>query len=189
MKVRIGESVPMAWAGLDWYAVQFAHAQDREARRMMEAAGVPVFLLEGRELRRVARGKGARRPVLTLPMAGYGFVADLDGLRMLMARERLLGRDCPVLGVLGNPEPVAINGAAMQLLFAMHEAGSLVRCGFEGESVQLHPGDPVRICVGPFASLRGIVDAVKRSDHAEILTELLGRQQRVRVPLDSLERV
>jgi hypothetical protein len=194
--VRLGSSVPFEWVSLSWYVASVAGGKDDAARAWLEDCGVPVFMLEGKQAYR-PRGpqRGPRLLRTYRVLSGYLFVGDLALAQLCMARwkadQRRRDLPCPIDGFLGaGGVPCRVNGAAMQALFAAHECGRFAPATLDDEARQrIAIGSNVRITVGPFAFIEGIVTAFKSGDRAEILMNLFGHSRAVTVGLDSIGRV
>jgi hypothetical protein len=190
-RVRPGATVPLRWAGLEWYVACVERGRDREAREWLEQAGVPVFLLEGsKAYRRGMSGPWLSREWLVLE--GYLFIGDMDAARLQIAHWqsdwRRKGVTCPVASFLGSSgKPIAVNGAAMQALFHAHDTNRFSTGKPLDDSVRI--GEEVRILKGPFTFIEGIVQKLLGGQMAEIQLELLGARRVAKVRLDSLARL
>ena len=48
------------------------------------------------------------------------------------------------------------------------------------------PGDKVRFVSGPFAGIEAVFDMARGGDRAQVLLQLLGKQQRITVGIDEM---
>jgi len=117
--VRIGSPVPLAWGGLAWHVATVRAGCDGRARDELEAAGLPVFMLEGR---RPVRLGNRRKPVMrNHPVfPGYLFVGDIASTLQWLARRRVVAvRDAMavdthrVLDASGVEVPEGLSDARM----------------------------------------------------------------------------
>ena len=208
-KVRIGKPVPDDWITLPWYVATCKPGQDHAARDELEAVGVPVFMMEGRDCPKRRHGK---RALVDYPVfRGYLFVADVPGSMMAMTGKHVEtrwqhagGNDWHVVGerLTDNPNTAItgfigkgraaerVNGAVMQLLFALHEAAEFAhKSERDALRARIRKDDIVQITAGSFEWFTGVVQSFHSRDHVEILAQIFGRETRVTVPLDSLERI
>lgn len=196
-KIRIGTPVPFEWVGLEWYVACVRQGRDYRARDLLEAAGLPVFMMERRVAvrrgKRLGNGNGGRREMTDMPLwAGYLFVAgDVSRVEAEVVAWGMDGRVHPVFGFLGHDGcRQRVNGAAMQALFVAHEQGRFVpRTRRDALRRRFVPGQEVAITDGPFAFVEGIVNSFRNGDDVEILAELFGRETPITVPLDSLRSI
>lgn len=189
-RIRIGDGVPLEWAGLPWYVATIADKCDRAARQWLEDEGLHVFMLEGRKPVRIAnRGAWVLRDYLVYD--GYLFVSEIEKMIAVMRRQQKMRRACPVTGYLGSQgRPVRVNGASMQALFVAHEHREFVpdeiRCA-DADSLRI--GDQVAVKVGPLAIVSGIIHALKDGKDVEILAQMFGGARVVPVLLDNVTRM
>lgn len=204
-RVRIGEPVPFAWVGMEWYAATVRANADLKVRDWLEGLGLPVLVLEGREARRVGPRNGRRRLTDYPVLPGIVFVAELERVLAAMrsygrfehavngVRHASSGRgaDCPLTGFLGcDGRPLRVGGATMGVLFAAHERALFVKESIRDSlRADMHRGDSVLIEDGPFAWTQGIVEKFRAANRVEILVEMFGRRQVVEVALDSVSRI
>jgi transcriptional antiterminator RfaH len=62
------------------------------------------------------------------------------------------------------------------------DADGLVRTTIDG----LRPGDPVQVIAGPFADAEGLFDGANDDRRVTVLLSLMGRQVKVRVPVEAV---
>lgn len=198
-----GERVPVHWLGFDWYCVAVHQGSDIDFHQAMYDYGFPSFVVEGRRLRRIGADR-RRRLCQWLPLEGFVFVADLgDAMPCVHALSH--GGKPLVRDVVGRvpvertkpkrdyppvARPSRLNGAVMQTLFIAHDCGEFIpRNEREANRNWLHVGDTVLIRDGAFDGHEGLVRAIHSGNRIEILAQLFGRETRLNVRLDSVDRI
>ena len=162
-----------------WYAVHtHAHGEQR-ALVNLERQGFSPWLPTYRRQRRHA---GKVEQVLRPLFPRYLFVSlDLEAQRW-----RAILSTFGVAGLVGRADgPVPVPDAVMEALQA--------RAGADGtfmldRTSLLKEGDAVRIDDGPMRDLEGIFQAANDADRVIVLLSLMGRDVRVTVPADQIER-
>ena len=136
-------ALPTAFFQPNWYAVQLAVNQEKQAASRLQQRGIESFLPLYQEVRR----RTDRKVVLQLPLfPGYVFVriALLDRLKVLETPRvvRLVGF---------GPIPLAIPESDIETL----RAGLTIRQAMP--HLYLQVGRRVRVVAGPFTGMQGIL--------------------------------
>ena len=160
-----------AWA--NWYVVATKTREEEKARENLERQGYSVFLPK---VSLKKRRKGHWQVVTESLFPGYLFVA-LE-----------LGEDDPApirstVGCIGlvrfahvyTPVP----GKLIESLQAIESETNDVEAPFK-------PGDKVRFVSGPFAGIEAVFDMARGGDRAQVLLQLLGKDQRITVDIDAM---
>ena len=161
------------YAGANWYVVATKTREEEKARVNLERQGYSVFLPK---LSLKKRRKGHWQVVTESLFPGYLFVA-LE-----------LGEDDPApirstVGCIGlvrfahvyTPVP----GELIESLQAIESETNDVEAPFK-------PGDKVRFVSGPFAGIEAVFDMARGGERAQVLLQLLGKQQRITVGIDEM---
>ena len=160
-------------ARANWYVVATKTREEEKARVNLERQGYSVFLPK---LSLKKRRKGHWQVVTESLFPGYLFVA-LE-----------LGEDDPApirstVGCIGlvrfahvyTPVP----GELIESLQAIESEANDVEAPFK-------PGDKVRFVSGPFAGIEAVFDMARGGDRAQVLLQLLGKDQRITVGIDEM---
>ena len=161
------------YAGANWYVVATKTREEETARVNLERQGYSVFLPK---LSLKKRRKGHWQVVTESLFPGYLFVA-LE-----------LGEDDPApirstVGCIGlvrfahayTPVP----GELIESLEAIESETNDVEAPFKS-------GDKVRFVSGPFAGIEAVFDMARGGDRAQVLLQLLGKDQRITVGIDEM---
>ena len=161
------------YARANWYVVATKTREEEKARINLERQGYVVFLPK---LSLKKRRKGHWQVVTESLFPGYLFVA-LE-----------LGEDDPApirstVGCIGlvrfahayTPVP----GELIESLQAIESEANDVEAPFK-------PGDKVRFVSGPFAGIEAVFDMARGGERAQVLLQLLGKQQRITVGIDEM---
>jgi len=161
------------YARANWYVVATKTREEEKARVNLERQGYSVFLPK---LSLKKRRKGHWQVVTESLFPGYLFVA-LE-----------LGEDDPApirstVGCIGlvrfahvyTPVP----GELIKGLQAIESETNDVEAPFK-------PGDKVRFVSGPFAGIEAVFDMARGGDRAQVLLQLLGKDQRITVGIDEM---
>ena len=157
----------------NWYVVATKTREEEKARVNLERQGYSVLLPK---LSLKKRRKGHWQVVTESLFPGYLFVA-LE-----------LGEDDPApirstVGCIGlvrfahvyTPVP----GELIESLQAIESEANDVEAPFK-------PGDKVRFVSGPFAGIEAVFDMARGGDRAQVLLQLLGKDQRITVGIDEM---
>lgn len=79
-------------------------------------------------------------------------------------------------------QPALVPSHVIDEIRAREDADGLVQTTIDG----LRPGDPVQIIAGPFADSEGLFDGANDDRRVTVLLSLMGRQVKVRVPVDAV---
>jgi transcription elongation factor/antiterminator RfaH len=179
-----GESLPMheeslhIEPGLRWYAMQTKANKEKEVEKRLSDLRIEVFLPWMRTRRRI----GSRFHWVLIPLfPGYLFC------RLDLLESGKVARYAPgVKDFLKFGNHIAEVGGA--IVTSLRE-----RCP-EGiaqiELMSAKPGDPVKINEGPFSGLEAIFEKkMKGSERVAVLLEILGRQTRLVLPSETIEKI
>ena len=149
-------TLPTAYFQPNWYAVQLAVNQEKQAARRLQERGIESFLPLYQEVRR----RTDRKVVLQLPLfPGYVFVriALLDRLKVLETPRvvRLVGF---------GPTPLALPDCDIDAL----RAGLATRQAMP--HLYLQVGRRVRVVAGPFEGMQGIL--VRRKSSLRVVVSI-----------------
>ena len=164
--------------GVRWYALRSKPNREKEVHKRLSDLGVKVFLPW---LRARRRRRGRRQWVLVPLFPGYLF-------------------SCLDLEVSGKTVRY-VPGVKDFLKFGSHVAEvsqEIVdelreRCPggvAEIDPLKINPGEVVRIQEGPFAGVEAIFErALKDSERVAVLLEILGRQTKLELPAEAIEKL
>ena len=164
--------------GLRWYAIQTKGNKEKEVEKRLSDLRVEVFLPWMRTRRRI----GSRFHWVLVPLfPGYLF-CHLDLIESGKA-----ARYCP--GVkdflkFGNH----IAEVSVEIVTSLQERcpGGVAQI----EPLSVLPGDSVRINEGPFSGLEAIFErTMKGSERVAVLLDILGRQTRLVLPTETIEKI
>jgi transcriptional antiterminator RfaH len=159
-----------------WYAVNTQPSREERADENLRRQGFESWLPRFRRMRKHARRVDH---VLAPLFPGYLFVRlDRD-----IERWRSINGTFGVIRLLCNGEvPLAVpDGLVEEIMRRRDECGLVVlppRC--------VAVGNTVKVALGGFAELEGLVEEMPRRDRVLLLLNLLGRQVRASVPLADL---
>ena len=156
-----------------WYVVATKTREEEKARMNLERQGYSVFLPK---LSFKKRRKGHWQVVTESLFPGYLFVA-LE-----------LGED--------DPAPIRSTVGCIGLVHFAHAytpvPGELIESlqAIEPETndvdAPFRPGDKFRFVSGPFAGVEAVFNMARGGDRAQVLLQLLGKQQRITVGIDEM---
>jgi transcriptional antiterminator RfaH len=164
--------------GLRWYAIQTKANKEKEVEKRLSDLRIEIFLPWMRSRRRI----GSRFHWVLVPLfPGYLF-CRLDLIESGKAARYAPG----VRDFLKFGNHIAEVGDA--IVTALRE-----RCPqgiAQIEWVSAKPGDPVKINEGPFSGLEAIFEKkMKGSERVAVLLEILGRQTRLVLPSETIEKI
>jgi transcriptional antiterminator RfaH len=162
-----------------WFAVHTRAHSEQRASTNLERQGFEAWLPLYRKARRHA---GRIEQVLKPLFPRYLFVA----LDLSAERWRAILSTYGVAGLVGSeegPRPVP-EGVVEALRARADDDGTFT---LERAS-RLKPGDRVRIETGPMRDLEGVFQAASDAERVVVLLTLMGRDLRVTVRADSIER-
>ena len=162
---------------LNWYAVHTKTRQEVTAEKNLQRQGFETYAPKIR-LRRRKRDKWAKVVEPLFPR--YLFIrVDPDQHSLAPVRSTLGVSGLVQFGHRLQPVPEAV--------IAYLKQSEDPRTGqYHADQWPHRPGNAVDILGGPFAGLTGIFQAVAGDDRAMVLIELLGRYNRIDVPMDAL---
>ncbi|MEE1543815.1 MAG: transcriptional activator RfaH [Alphaproteobacteria bacterium] len=164
-------------AGKRWYAVHTRPHAEARALENLERQGFEAWLpLYRKQRRRARRSEQVLRPLFPR----YLFVAlDLDGEQWR-----------PVLSTYGVADLVSSGDGPLALADAVIDA-LRARADEDGHYTLargLKSGDKVRIESGPMRALEGILEVEGDTDRVVVMLHLLGREVRVKLSSDEIDR-
>lgn len=163
----------------NWFAVHtHAHGEKRALVNLERQGFAPWLPLYRRQRRHAGKVEQVLRPLFPR----YLFVSlDLEAQRW-----RAILSTFGVAGLVGHADgPVPVPDPVID--------GLRARAGTDGtflldRTSLLKTGDPVRIDDGPMRDVEGIFQAASDADRVIVLLSLMGRDVRVTVPADHIER-
>ena len=162
-----------------WYVIQSKPRQENQVSAYLTAQGLEVFYPTVR-----VQPVNPRASTLRPLFPRYVFVqADLEevGVSALQWVPGAIG--LVMFDGVAAPVHDAVVKAIRRRVQEIREAGGLV---FDG----LGQGDPVRIVEGPLKGYEAIFDLrLSGSERVQVLLQMLGRQMRVTVNANAIERV
>jgi transcriptional antiterminator RfaH len=164
--------------GLRWYAIQTKANKEKEVEKRLVDLRLEVFLPWIRARRRV----GSRFHWVLVPLfPGYLF-CRLD----LMESGKAARYSPGVKDFLKFGNQIA--EVAMEIVTSLRER---CPCGIaEIDPVSAQPGDSVKINEGPFFGLEAIFERkMKGSERVAVLLDILGRQTRLILPSEAIEKI
>ncbi|HEY7556792.1 MAG TPA: transcription termination/antitermination NusG family protein [Candidatus Binatia bacterium] len=164
--------------GLRWYAIRSKPNREKEVQKRLRDLGIEVFLPWMRARR---RRRGRHQWVLVPLFPGYLF-SFLD----LVVSGKTARYVPGVRDFLKFGSHVA--EVSQQIIDELRE-----RCPggvAEIDPLRLAPGEIVRIQEGPFAGVEAIFQrALKDSERVAVLLEILGRQTKLELPAEAIEKL
>ena len=162
-----------------WYVVRVRPGGLNRALTNLERQGVITYVPErARTTRRNGRLVTSLRPLFP----GYLFVAVGSDDVPWRSINATFGVANVVCLVPGRPAPVPAE------LIATLRAYCDCEEGMDGTS-RYHPGDRVRIVLGPFADMTARIEAVSEKERIHVLLDMMGRSVRTRVHATDLEPI
>ena len=166
-------SIDQGHARANWYVVATKTREEETARVNLERQGYSVFLPK---LSLKKRRKGHWQVVTESLFPGYLFVA------------LALGED--------DPAPIRSTVGCIGLLRFAHvytpdpreliERLQTIESQTNDVEAPFKPGDKVRFVSGPFAGIEALFDMARGGERAQVLLQLLGKQQRITVGIDEM---
>ncbi len=158
-----------------WYAVHTHARAEEKARLNLSKQGYTAYLPRYRKVRRHAR----RFERVLAPLFPRYLFVRLDVERQ---RWRPIQSTFGVLHLVGHgSRPTAVPEAVIEELRGREDANGLVAMT---RQPVFRKGAPVRVLGGPMADLLGIFECASDEQRVLILLELLGRQVKVRLPVE-----
>lgn len=158
-----------------WRVVYCKARQEARARVHLNNQGYRVFL----PLLRFRKRLRGRDQFCLEPMFPRYLFVSLDTQQSWAPIRSTRG----VVGLvrIGDSAPIVPAELISQLLSCSDDDGVI-----EASKQQLQNKQPVEITAGPFAGYRGLFESRKGEQRAMILLEVLSRQQRIEVSIDSM---
>ena len=166
-------SIDQGHARANWYVVATKTREEETARVNLERQGYSVFLPK---LSLKKRRKGHWQVVTESLFPGYLFVA------------LALGED--------DPAPIRSTVGCIGLLRFAHvytpdpreliDRLQTIESQTNDVEAPFKPGDKVRFVSGPFAGIEALFDMARGGERAQVLLQLLGKQQRITVGIDEM---
>ena len=166
-------SVDQGHARANWYVVATKTREEEKARVNLERQGYSVFLPK---LSLKKRRKGHWQVVTESLFPGYLFVA-LE-----------LGEDdpAPIRSTVGCIGLVRFAHAYTPVPGELIESLQAIESETNDVEAPFKPGDKVRFVSGPFAGIEAVFDMARGGERAQVLLQLLGKQQRITVGIDEM---
>jgi transcriptional antiterminator RfaH len=160
-----------------WYVVRSHPHHEVRAAHHLRAQNFTVYLPCYRRRRRHAR----RVEVVRAPLFPRYLFVQMDIER---CQWRSINGTIGVHYLLSdNEHPIPVSDATIESIRTRENDDGLVVVSPAG----LRQGQHVRIIEGPFADYSGIFDSASDDDRVALLLDLLGRQVRIKIAVDSVE--
>ena len=161
------------YARANWYVVATKTREEEKARINLERQGYSVLLPK---LSLKKRRKGHWQVVTESLFPGYLFVA-LE-----------LGDDdpAPIRSTVGCIGLVRFAHAYRPVPGELIESLQVIESEANDVEAPFKPGDKVRFVSGPFAGIEAVFDMARGGERAQVLLQLLGKQQRITVGIDEM---
>jgi len=166
-------SVDQGHARVNWYVVATKTREEEKARVNLERQGYSVFLPK---VSLKKRRKGHWQVVTESLFPGYLFVA-LE-----------LGEDdpAPIRSTVGCIGLVRFDHVYTPVPAELIESLQAIESDANDVEAPFKPGDKVRFVSGPFAGIEAVFDMARGGERAQVLLQLLGKQQRITVGIDEM---
>ena len=160
-----------------WYAVYTKTQLEIWAKNNLEERGFEVYLPRYLKQRLHAR----RTDIVARPL----FPRDLFVRADIAAGQRPRVNTAPEVAYLVSvgDQPATVADSIIDEIKGREDDDGFIRLG---RGQRFSQGDPVKISDGALCNHIGLFHCVTDNDRVIILLDLLGRQTRVKVPLDSL---
>jgi transcriptional antiterminator RfaH len=164
--------------GLRWYAIQTKPNKEKEVEKRLADLRIEVFLPWMRTRRRI----GSRFHWVLAPLFPAYLFCRLDLLESGKAARYSPG----VRDFLKFGNHIAEVGGEIVAALRERCPGGIAQV----ELVSVKPGDPVKINEGPFSGLEAIFEKkMKGSERVAVLLDILGRQTRLVLPSETIEKI
>jgi transcriptional antiterminator RfaH len=164
--------------GLRWYAIQTKPNKEKEVEKRLADLRIEVFLPWMRTRRRI----GSRFHWVLAPLFPAYLFCRLDLLESGKAARYSPG----VRDFLKFGNHIAEVGGEIVAALRERCPGGIAQI----ELVSVKPGDPVKINEGPFSGLEAIFEKkMKGSERVAVLLDILGRQTRLVLPSETIEKI
>ena len=166
-------SEDQGYARANWYVVATKTREEEKARVNLERQGYSAFLPK---LSLKKRRKGHWQVVTESLFPGYLFVA-LE-----------LGEDdpAPIRSTVGCIGLVRFAHAYTPVPGELIESLQAIESETNDVEAPFKPGDKVRFVSGPLAGIEAVFDMARGGDRAQVLLQLLGKDQRITVGIDEM---
>ncbi len=160
-----------------WYVVNTHAKAEHKAAWHLSNQGLPAYLPQYLKRRRHAR----RVDMVKAPLFPRYLFVELDIER---DRWRVVSSTIGVNHVVGGEMgPTPVPDGVIELIRAREDETGLIPLAREARFAK---GDKLQILDGAFADSIGLFECPSDEDRVFLLLDLLGRQVRVRLPLDSV---
>ena len=170
---------PLTTGATHWFAAQLKPNGLRSAEQNLARQGFAHFTPRRLETRRVSdRMRTTARPLFP----GYIFVQCDPEAPHWRALNATRGLTRVIVGDPRRPRPLPDDFIAAMMM----------RCDAEGilrDMPALRPGDLVRVVSGPMADLVSRIEKLQADDRVELLMALMGRETRVSVAAQFVEKL
>jgi transcriptional antiterminator RfaH len=164
--------------GLRWYAIQTKANKEKEVEKRLSDLRIEVFLPWMRTRRRI----GSRFHWVLVPLFPSYLFCRLD-----LIESGKTARYAPgVRDFLKFGNHIAEVGDAIVASLYERCPGGIAHIDW----VSAKPGDSVKINEGPFSGLEAVFEKkMKGSERVAVLLDILGRQTRIVLPSETIEKV
>ncbi len=163
---------------IDWYVANTHVNGENTAAEHLRRQGFSVYLPKYMKVRRHAR----RQDLVPRPLfPRYLFV----GVGPANARWRAINSTIGISHLVGfDGRPTLLDGAIIDELRDREDAKGMI---VAGQRCRFARGDRVQIVSGALCEQTGLFDSLDDKERVVILLDLLGRQVRVRAPIDAVQ--
>ncbi len=163
-----------------WYAVHTQPQRESLSVFHLQRQGFDVYLPKYRKVRRHAR----KTEEVAAPLFPRYLFVRMD---ITATRWRAIHSTVGVSRLVCNGEtPCPIDDEIIDAIRAHENEAGLIVLATQSA---LKTGQPVHIAAGPMADLDGIFECYDDKERVTVLLDLLGRETRVRVPLEAVRAV
>lgn len=160
-----------------WYAVQTQPNAEAKAAFNLDRQDFQVYCPRYLKQRRHARRADT---IARAVFPGYVFVGlDIETMRWRSIQSTFGVRRLISFGEMPTPVPT---GIVESLQARENDAGLIVL----GRDIEFKPGQSIQIVNGPFAEHDALFECMDDKERVTLLLNLMGRQVRMRVPLEAV---
>lgn len=162
---------------IDWLVAQTRPQAETKAEEHLRRQGFAVYLPRYLKIRRHAR----RREVVARPLFPRYLFVGIDPVRSMWRSIRSTVGVSHLIAF--GDKPVLVPPGIVDEIRAREDENGMVAMNPE---LRLAKGDPVRVIDGALCDRVGLFDHIDDDHRVVILLELLGRQVRVRLPVEAV---
>lgn len=160
-----------------WFVAHTRPNAEDQAEHHLRRQGFAVYLPRYRKTRRHAR----RTELVVRPLfPRYLFVGVEQNSPWRSIRSTIGVSHLVTQGEM----PLAVPEAVVMELRAREDSGGMIALG---RQVAFAKGDPVEICKGALCARVGLFECIDDDARVVVLLDILGRQVRLRVPIDAVQ--